>query len=642
MTVLLVGGPGNGKTDAVESCIEFLDSGLNANGKLVEAFAAQFVVPESQLPPRKVIVELTTLGINLPLHMHQSITLVQDATEGDPGQSRPAEQLLLEELGDRLDPQSSGIYLCCVNRGILAHAATAFQESVYQNNAAELINKITIAVTSGPTSPRCWPLEGFEHFAVWPMDVESLVDEKIAEEGRTVAHQIFDAALDQAKWNPTCESGTRCPFCRNRELLSHPDAIKSLVKLLRYYELASGKRWTFRDLFSLVPYLLVGDYSELEVRGRQVTPCEWSSYQNQLIRANQTSDPSKYRAQYLLVSRLYHHRLFPRWPGLDRGQNRKAKAALQVESFNPGLERAKDFFRYLSHAANQAGDNSGEILGLIRGSLGELMDPALAPGSAALFSRGDQVITIDQVEERFSLSVREGLGFVSNRLEQLERDLLVQLAEADESLAEENFPRSKAHYAKLLQNSLRQFCARLAKRSIGVKKAVCRDANFFQSYDKALHDNRELSDVRRQLKKLLHDDRNQFRASLVTTFGQPIAHRLRDIVLLTPAVAVREMQPTVIGERPAEPIPYLKVDCHVVPLTFALFKALKEVVAGLHDASLPTEIFALLNGIKSLVSGHLVRNETILDEESRIELGNSGQFVEVSGEDFHVVDANHL
>ena len=110
-------------------------------------------------------------------------------------------------------------------------------------------------------------------------------------------------------------------------------------------------------------------------------------------------------------------------------------------------------------------------------------------------------------------------------------------------------------------------------------------------------------------------------------------------MLLTPAVTVREMAVHESTGRPAEPIPYLKVDYHVVPLTFSLFKALREVVAGLHDASLPAEIFALLNGIKSLVSGHLVRNTLILDEESRIELGNSGQCVEISGENFHVMEA---
>lgn len=637
-TVLLVGGPGNGKTDAIETCIEFLDAGLQANGNLVRAFAARFDVPEGQLPPRKVVVEISTLGISVPAHLDQSITLVQDATEGDPAQNRPAEELLLEELSDRLDPECPSIYLCCVNRGILAHAATLAQETVRPDSSAELLNQITAAVTSGPTSPRCWPLSGFEHFAVWPMDVESLVDSSITGAGQTVAHQILAAALDESRWGPACEAATRCPFCQNRELLSRGGAVDALVKLLRYYELASGKRWTFRDLFSLVPYLLVGDYSELEVRGRQVSPCEWSAYQVKLARSAQSNDPAKFRAPYLLVSRLYHHRLFPRWPGLDRGANRKAKGILKGDSFALGLEGARDFFRYLSHAASQAGESSGEILSRVRGSLGDLLDPALAPGDTVLFVRGDQEYTTDQVEERFSLSVREGLSLVSSQLETLERDLLGQLAEADEALVEENFPRTKSHLAKTLQTSLRQFCARLVKRSIGGRRAVCRDAHYFEGYEKALHDSRELLDVRRQLKKLLHDDRNQFRASLVTTFGQPIAQRSRDIVLLTPVVTVRELGPLEASGRPSEPIPYLKVDCHVAPLTFSLFKALQEVVAGLHDASLPTEIFALLNGIKSLVSGHLVRNAEVLEEESKIELGNSGQCVEISGEDFHVME----
>lgn len=636
-TVLLVGGPGNGKTDAIETCVEFLDQGLHANGALVRAFAISFDVPDGQLPPRKVVVELSTLGISLPSHLDQSITLVQDATEGDPAQSHPAERLLLEELGDRLDSQRSGIYLCCVNRGILAHAATLAQETIRAGAGAELLNQITAAVTSGPMSPACWPLAGFEHIAVWPMDVESLVDSSITGGGETVAHQIFAAALDESRWSPACEAGIRCPFCQNRVLLSRAGALDALVRLLRYYELASGKRWTFRDLFSLVPYLLVGDYSELEVKGHQVTPCEWSAHQIKLSRSTQANDPAKFRAPYLLVSRLYHHRLFPRWPGLDRGANRKAKSILQGASFASGLAVARDFFRYLAHAASQAGESSGEILSRVRGSLGDLLDPALAPGRMVLFSKGDDELTTNQVEERFSLSVREGLGLVSRQLETLERDLLTQLAEADEALVEENFQRTKSHLAKTLQTSLRQFCSRLVKRSIGGRRAVCRDADYFEGYEKALHDPRELLDVRRQLKKLLHDDRNQFRASLVTTFGQPVAQRSRDIVLLTPSVTVREFGAMEAIGRPAEPIPYLKVDCHLVPLTFSLFKALREVVAGLHDASLPAEIFALLNGIKSLVAGHLVRNMEILDEESRIELGNSGQCVEISGEDFHVM-----
>jgi hypothetical protein len=637
-SVILVGGPGNGKTDAIETCIEFLDDGLHANGVLMEAFAQKYEIAGDEVPPRKVIVDLEKLGIPLPNHMRRTITLVQDATEGDPESHKSAEQLLLEELEERIDPNKSGIYLCCVNRGILAHAATLLKDGGLSQDASDLLNKVTEAVTSGPTSPQCWPLTQYTHFAIWPMDVESLVDDSRGSEGKTVAHQIFKSALDPTRWNPVCAAGDSCPFCQNKQILSRDGAIDSIVKLLRYYELASGKRWTFRDLFSLVPYLLVGDYSELQVKGKQVSPCEWTSYQLQQLNCTQNGETTKHRSIYLLVSRLYHHRLFPRWPSLDKGEIRKAKDILKT-SFEEGSSIALEFFRYLAQNAKQTSHGSSEIHDRIRHSLGDLLDPAVALGETVLYEKGDLKVTINDIEERFSVSVYDGLEYVSNNIQPLEIILLNQLAKADDALAEENFSRIQSNQAKLLQSAIRQFAVRIAKRSMSLQHAICCDMEYFIGYEKALSGNsREFREVITEMKNLLHDDKNRFRASLVTTFGQPIAHRLRDIVLLTSSIAVRELPLKSSIGRPPEPLPYIRVDQNVVPLTFALYKALREVVAGLHDASLPAEIFALLNGIKSLVSGYVVRNKEILDEGSHIEIGGSNQSIRIDGQDFHMTE----
>ena len=64
--ILLVGGPGNGKTDAVESCIEKFDCRLNANGKLFEAFAKRFSTGVNQVLPRSVSVYLPDILPDLP------------------------------------------------------------------------------------------------------------------------------------------------------------------------------------------------------------------------------------------------------------------------------------------------------------------------------------------------------------------------------------------------------------------------------------------------------------------------------------------------------------------------------------------------------------------------------------------------
>lgn len=635
-TILLVGGPGNGKTDAIESCIGFLDYELLAQNRLITAFANKFTLAKGQLPPRKVTVDFSSLGVPVPSHIGTSISLVQDATEREPLQARLAEQLLLEELTERIDPDSSGIYLCCVNRGILAHAATLAQASASSANTIMLLNEITAAVTSGPESPSCWPLNKFSTFAVWPMDVDSLVDISSSSDGQTVAHQIFAVALEEVRWAAPCQEKSRCPFCENRLLLLKNGALDALIRLLRYYELASGKRWTFRDLFSLVPYLLVGDYSELKVKGKSVSPCEWTAHQRELSKTAQASDPAKSRAPYLLASRLYYHRLFPRWPNLDRGTIRSAKSILSGSSFVSGLDRARDFFRYLVYAAHKGRVISEEIASTIHGAFSQVLDPALSNGDEVLLSRGNNHITTNEIEERFSLSVNDGFKLVSDQLHPIERDLITQLAQADDSLVEENFPRTKSHHARTLQTAVRQFSARIVKRSIGTRQGLCYDVEYFKEYQEGLKDARKLLEVRKQLKKLLHDENNQFRASLGTTFGQPVAQRIRDVVLLTPAVTVKEVLMSAHANRPKEPVPYINVDCHIIPVTFSLYKALREVVSGLNESSLPAEIFALLNGIKALVSGNLVRNKQMLDDDSRIELGNSGWTIEISGDSFYI------
>ena len=140
------------------------------------------------------------------------------------------------------------------------------------------------------------------------------------------------------------------------------------------------------------------------------------------------------------------------------------------------------------------------------------------------------------------------------------------------------------------------------------------------------------------MSRLLHGDDNSFSASLVTTFGQPVASRSREIRLLTRKVRVRELRREKTLGRPRDSLPYLQVGETTVPMTFPLFEALEEVDAGLHEASLPAEIFTLLNGVKSLVSGQLVRDESMLEDDARIVFGAATEKVEVLGLDYRIIE----
>ncbi len=631
--LLLVGGPGNGKTDAIEGCISKFDSCLNANEALTKEFATGFDSSGDLLPPRKVRVNISKYKVGKTSDVNIGIQLIQDATEKnlDSPDTSP-EQTLLNELADILHGKMTDLYICCVNRGILANAATL----AHQNDdplISEFLDRIVIAATSGPHSVKCWPLDGFHQISLWPMDLESLVvpNHKINE--KSVAHQIFESAVSPENWGDTCSAGPRCPFCQNQKSLNRPGAIDNLVTILHNFELISGKRWTFRDLYSLVPHIIVGDPSAFEVNGKKLSPCEWSKYQLELSDSPPNEDISSTKALYLLVSRLYHHKLFPLWPQLNTGEHRKAKqnilpktASSFVESeLNEGFHFARNHYR---HLATYRTDTASSISQIIAYQFSPVLDPAMVSGTTQMFFKDKLPISAKTIDERFSLSVDDGLKFVDSQIAPLERDLLKNLARADIALSETFHKKIYSKDARLLQTSMRQFASRLVKRCIGVRKGACKDSELFKRYAELSTHKASAKHIRKQLSRLLQDQ-SGFRAGLATTFGQPIAQREKNITLVTKKIGVKSISSPADEGKPQEPLPFFSVNGIDIPMTFQLFKSLSSVDDGLQEASLPEEVFALLDSVKSKVSGRVVRDNQFLEDEITIEIGPDALSIEI-------------
>lgn len=233
--VLLVGGPGNGKTDAVEGAISTFDRLLGADGKLLKKFSEQYDNPSGALPPRRTEVAFPGIAPN-GSGMLSVIRLVQDATEKT--STKPddtAESLLLDELREITHGEYNGIYIGCVNRGILANT-TALALKNGDTEMASLMARIVSAASGGVDAPACWPLHE-SRIALWPMDVESLVAPRDGQERNTVAHQVFAKALADDKWAPPCINKLDCPFCQNKILLSNEKSRDHLIHFLYCYEL---------------------------------------------------------------------------------------------------------------------------------------------------------------------------------------------------------------------------------------------------------------------------------------------------------------------------------------------------------------------------------------------------------------------
>jgi hypothetical protein len=621
--VILVGGPGNGKTDAIQVLIEYLDAKLGTNGDLVKELTRIYTSVDGSLTPRLVSLKLTSLNAKLPSGFPDTLHIVQDASE-DPRQTGISRgKLLATELLQSFKSPDEAVYICCANRGVVSEALSGAKSDDTLADVVQVLENLLEAVTSGPNDISCWPLKTAPSIAAWPMDVESLTV-KGAKQEAPVCQSFIDIAVDAQRWPTSCSAGSKCPFCYNRGILSTQEAKDSLSDFLRYYELGSGKRWTFRDLFSLIPHIIVGDDQEYTNKAGQVIPCDWAADQLKAAEPlkKETTTEKSIIIKLKLVSKLYQHRLFPLWPNFRAGAHHKAVkelAALKAKELNAAI----GLFSWLGARRLQV---DTDISKLISSSWSNMLDPAVASGNDNLIESKKHKYTIQDVEERFSLSISDGFEMVKMQISELEREVLGDLAISDDYLASQAYPRKLNSSARLVQQVLRQFACRLVKRSIGTRRGICNNLSGLSAYRDASVNPEELRTFRRSLQSLLHDDRNRFTASLATTFGQPAPYRERDVRLITSKVLVKIVSRQSSYERPIDPIPYVRIgNKYEVPVTMELFTSLANREDGLRDASLPPAVFALFDTTRSIVTGEITRDPRVLEEDVIIEIGGSRQ-----------------
>lgn len=606
-TVLLVGGPGNGKTDAVEVTLRHLDSSLNLRGELVRQMIPAFSPGGGRPVPRTAEIDLGPMtGGRLSLRLQ----VVQDASVSDPDQpGRGPADLLLSDI-ERAQASRNTIYLSCVNRGVLDDALIMAIDTGLAS-ARTLLETIVNAVGLSPAAPSCWPLDGYPGVAIWPMDVESLL--AAFDEGSPApASQLLTVATNPEVWPKagTCEAGELCPFCTSRELLSGEPHRESFLQVLRWYELATGKRWSFRDLFSLASYVLAGEPAP---EGEpQEDPCVWAAKLVELqSRTTGKPDSLRLRSPYVLVASQYQHAVFGQWPRPIARSLRQNLRELRLDH-DPtllGLYYFLNSRRGLSVPATLRPQLHG---------ICDALDPALADPDQEVAVSSRTRIQLRDVDARFSQSVREGLGFVRKYkcLTKLELNLLQRLADADDLLSSGEVRKRRPATASRVQELVRDFSCRLVRRTLGMRSAVVQDSETLRKYELVVDgDPGLLHEAVVQVGQLLNSS-DRFVVTLNTTFGEPLPPEPRRAVLTTDRQRVRPLDQKANG-RPVPAMRFLSVGplsgSQSIPLTFELFRSVGQLRLGMLPASLPRTVVALLDTTRARLSGQIVRNEEMLD-----------------------------
>jgi hypothetical protein len=606
--VFLVGGPGNGKSETVQDFLTHLDTAMEFNGELIGILRSKFAA--LPLVPRRVEVLPTDLqaGQERFAGIIGRIVVVQDATATESAGGNAARELaedVLELLTGSEQPPP--VFIVCANRGLLARALNeAFKWMGGENEATRVFKKV-IGVTSlgqetWTTVPSCWPLADNERFACWPLDVESLLITQSSIE--SPLNQVVSHATDLSKWETPgacldCNARACCPFRQNAEWLREPEIRSNLVTILRRGELARGQRWNFRDAFSLVAELIVGQWSDFS---GEPTPCEWVHKKAQhVIVSSAGVSPA-----LALVRHLYPHALF----GADLLENLVKCAASKIRvdiAEHPFSASIIQGLRPFVQASAKP------IRDLLRNDYGRL-DPAVTTPA-----NDDHDLRL--IEDAFSQSINLGRASIPPPgLAPIEHTLFQMLEEAESEWDALSRDYSEAIAATCF---LRQLAAMLCKRSIGVRRGLHGLEDFLQDYEASLRDTGRLAKIKEALQQLLGD--GGFLFNLTESFGQPQAEGKSLICLEGATPGIRAFQaPVETPVSPGHDMPCFEVTGtnSKMPLTFDFYLALRLRGQGCASSSLPASVRASLDRVRHKYAGQLCRKKTsFADGQAKALLG---------------------
>lgn len=607
--ILLVGGSGNGKTDAIEAYIEELDDTAGAAGKLLEAVRQDFF-SSAGLP--KWLVELDVaalLGSDLGIGR---LFVLQDASASqDP--AGDAATRLIDLLHRTIGAGEQFLLVACINRGLLNRALKKASGDAQMRPVVELVDAVARACSevsvSGPLPP-CWPLAlPTEHplagkVATWPLDMESLLSGQLG--APSVFDQIFDVATAESSWNDagcsSCSLNKLCPFQQNSSWLREQPERDSLRRLLRDFEIVTGARWTFRQLFGLAAELLVGHPASF---GGQ-SPCDWARGHQDVVAI--TADAAGDSSLLALVRRLYPFVLFP----LADEERRAARQLVNAARAGNSTAISEDVISLLEVVEGWEPPTATHLQSRLAMLLAPKFDPAHRGSAWNDASRQE----LERVFEACDVTIENGLQVAMEQvpLSEVERLLLERLAAAEQQIdtlqRSSSLPRDTVGF-------LRSLAATLLSRGIGARLSIYALRDIVDGYEQ---DVQQAAGLRRLTKeefpKLIAPPDGRLRFDLLETFGPQAVSDDRWFKLVARSELKVNPAPThanTFGRPPAE-LPSIDVKVRYVPLTFDLFLALRERSRGRAASSESAAIRAALGQLRVLIAGRDSRDTRGFEE----------------------------
>jgi hypothetical protein len=632
--IFLVGGPGNGKSEAVQVFLEELGEALGCRDELKVELQKRF----KPCPVSPSIVRLVDTGRDPALAPLWSaagqLTIIQDASASEE-HSSDASETLVSTIEDILGAPNPGVIICCLNRGLLARAVDTASDRG-DENALYLLDAIASRTGLGldalnPTGRECWPMTGLEGIEIeigaWPLDLESLAEP--GTEGPSSLEQVICTAVDTEHWTEGCyacpaRESSCCPFYQNASDLRDADQRQSLLKVLRNGEIATGQRWNFRDSFSLVAGLIVGEQDNFTEDGNNIHPCNWVQSRASSLTLPRDGDldievwTCAMRSTFELASRLYPHALFSPIESVDPS----VSFLVEVSDWNEKTRRTWELL------ANQESRASSFIENYLADVLTPILSPELWAPGGGLDEEGG-IDAARKVEDSFSQAVELGidqtLTLAGGKFTKIELYYLECLQQAEAEW--DPLARGSSAAGDALR-SIRKLASAFSKRSLGARQGWHAKQAIIDEYIASIRSIAKLGKLRNELENML--GRGNFEVDAIGGFGQ-LDSNVSKIVLRsseTPRIKI-ERAPSSDPQRPAHDMPSIVLDgMPPLPLTFALFEALSMRRGGCRIGSLPPVLATVLGKLRQLhASGLGKKVDNFVERRTSYVLGNLGELV---------------
>jgi len=371
-----------------------------------------------------------------------------------------------------------------------------------------------------------------------------------------------------------------------------------------------GKRWSFRDLLTLVPELIVGEWEDFG----GYHPCKWVREQV----ANLSIDEAAVQARpcLQLLSHLYPHALFPE----DWMSDRALDICRDIQTST--TDGVAGLFRALTECRGVR--QSTYMRSLLQQQVAPLLDPYLESPH-----RDSDIMS--QLEDAYSQSIALGQQCwrglehaetseaLPSGVEKIWSSLL-EVTESQLSVAPE-VAESTSRGARCL---LRQQACMTAKRSVGTRTGDCALKKEFAEYVQTIREPDHLAGVQDLLLKQMGKD--DFEFDVLETLGQPHLSHTTQVLLISDALGCRvNPAPLTSDARPGHDLPSLEVDGTSIPLTFELYGTLRRLLLGCEAGTLPLSVRGLLDRARQVGAGKICRDEDLFQNaKAKYKIGSAG------------------